>query len=234
MRKEQFGIGVYAHVMKRGAHKMPIVRDDADRWRFLKLLRYVNDENTPSRWEREVTPALLRQNFARPKSWKSPKPYVSILSYCLMENHFHLLLCERTESGIATFMQRLCRSMAAHYNAKYESSGALFQGPYVARVVEEDEYLQYLASYINVKNTFELYPNGFDAARQNFDAAYTWAVRYPFSSTADFAGTRSSNILDVVAVRELFQSPQKFCAYSKDVMDGRLAFGDEVRALEID
>jgi len=236
MRREEFGVGVYAHILKRGAHRMPIVRDDADRWRFLKLLRYVNDDNTPRRWEREITPALVSQNFARPKNWRSPKPYVSILSYCLMDNHFHLLVRERIESGIAMFMQRLCRSMAAHYNAKYESSGALFQGPYVARIVAEDEYLQYLASYINVKNPFERYPEGYEKAILDFDAAYEWAISYPFSSTADFAGERSSSILDTTEVRELFQRPDKFRRYSKDVIDGRLALAheNEIKTLEID
>lgn len=234
MRLEEFGVGVYAHILKRGAHRMPIVCDEKDRWRFLKLLRYLNDDNTPRNWEREITPAQVRDNFARPGGWKKPKPYVSILSYCLMDNHFHLLVKERMDSGIAMFMQRLGRSMAAHYNAKYEGSGALFQGPYLARIVRDDVYLQYLASYINVKNPFERYPGGYQKAMQNFDAAYEWAIAYPFSSTPDFADRRSSSLLDLKEIRELFPSHKKFRSYSKDVLFGRIHLDEELRFLEID
>ncbi len=211
------------------------MKDDADRWRFLKLLRYLNDDDVPRNWEREITPALIRDNFARPHGWRKAKPYVSILSYCLMDNHLHLLVRERMEAGIAMFMQRLCRSMAAHYNAKYDESGALFQGPYKARVVEDDEYLQYLAAYINVKNPFEKYPQGYAAALENFEVAFAWAAAYPFSSTSDFAGKRYSSILDQQQTQELFSEPAAFRKYAKDVVLGRIELGlEEVRELEID
>ena len=55
MRKEQFGIGTFVHVVNRGAHKINIVRTDADRWRFLKLLRYLNDVSVPRNWERDIS-----------------------------------------------------------------------------------------------------------------------------------------------------------------------------------
>ncbi|MFZ2555394.1 MAG: transposase, partial [Minisyncoccia bacterium] len=148
MRKEEFGVGTFAHIVKRGARQGLIVRDEADRWRFIKLLRYTNDANSPRHWERDIGPEHIRNNFARPDSWKPCRPYVSIAAYCLMDNHFHLLVQEKEENGISTFMQRLGRSMAAHHNAKYQESGALFQGPYIARVVTDDDHLQYLATYI--------------------------------------------------------------------------------------
>ena len=58
--------------------------------------------------------------------------------------------------------------MAANFNAKYKGSGALFQGPYRARIVDNDRHLQYLSVYINIKNVFEAYPGGLKtAAKQN-------------------------------------------------------------------
>jgi len=234
MRKEHFGPGTFVHVVNRGAHKIDIVRNDADRWRFLKLLRYLNDTNAPRNWERDISPLHIQNNFARPKHWDEAQPYVSILSYCLKDNHFHLLLLEQLEGGVSKFMQRVSRSMAANFNAKYEGSGALFQGPYRARVINDDRHLQYLAVYINIKNVFEAYPGGFKAALDNFNDAYAWAIRYPFSSTADFAGKRQSPIIDNATCRSLFASPSEFRTAAEEFVKDQFDIEDALRDLTLD
>jgi len=234
MRQEQFGPGTFVHVVNRGAHKIDIVRSDADRWRFLKLLRYLNDANAPRNWERDVSPAHIRNNFARPEHWKEASPYVSLLAYCLKNNHFHLLLLEQMEGGTSKFMQRISRSMAANFNARYGGSGALFQGPFRARIVDNDRHLQHLVVYITVKNSLEMYPGGLKAAVRNFDDAYAWAVRYPFSSAADFVGGRASSLIDHVTRRSLFASPSDFKVAAEDLVKARLDMADELRILGID
>lgn len=231
MRIEQFGVGTFAHVMNRGAHKINIVRTDADRWRFLKLLRYLNDANVPRNWERDISPAYIRNNFARPEQWDEAQPYVSVLAYCLKDNHFHLLLLEQQDGGISKFMQRISRSMAANFNAKYEGSGALFQGPYRARIVDNDRHLQYLSVYINIKNVFEAYPGGLKAALDNFTDAYAWAIRYPFSSTADFAGKRKSSIIDYAVCQSLFATSSDFKTAAEELMANRLDIDDTLQGL---
>jgi len=234
MRMEQFGPGTFAHVVNRGAHKINIVRTDADRWRFLKLLRYLNDENVPRNWERDISPTHIRNNFTRPEQWGEAQPYVSILSYCLKNNHFHLLLLEQLDGGISKFMQRISRSMAANFNAKYKGSGALFQGPYRARIVDNDRHLQYLSVYINIKNVFEAYPGGLKAALDNFADAYAWAIRYPFSSTADFAGERKSSIVDHITCQSLFATPADFKIAAEELMTARFDIDDTLLNLILD
>ncbi|MDP1689776.1 MAG: transposase [bacterium] len=234
MRKEQFCPGTFVHVVNRGAHRMNIVRTDADRWRFLKLLRYLNDTNAPRNWERDISPTHIRNNFAQPEHWGEAQPYVSILSYCLKDNHFHLLLLEQIEGGVSKFMQRISRSMAANFNVKYESSGALFQGPYRARIVDDDRHLQYLSVYINIKNVFEAYPGGLKAAFNNFDDAYAWAVQYPFSSTADFAGERKSSLIDHMVCQSLFATPSDFKTAAKELMEVQFDTEDSVFGLTLD
>lgn len=221
MRKEPYSVGSFVHVYKRGTRKMPIVRDDADRWRFLKLIRYVNDQNLPRNWERDIGPDLIRQNYARPQSWGDQKPYVSILAYCLMDNHFHLLLQERVDGGISKFMQRVCTSMSAAYNAKYTETGTLFQGSFRARTVKDDEQLQYLAAYIHVKNAFERYPAGLKAAIREYNRAYEWAKRDPFVGLeSDFP------ILDQDVIRDVLLDNGRFRAYARDVMYSRADIDD--------
>lgn len=234
MRKEQFAPGTFVHVVNRGAHKINIVRTDADRWRFLKLLRYINDANAPRNWERDISPEHIRNNFERPAHWNEAQPYVSILSHCLKDNHFHLLLLEQLESGVSKFMQRISKSMAANFNAKYGGSGALFQGPYRARIVDDDRHLQYLSVYINIKNVFEEYPGGLKSALDNFDDAYAWAIRYSFSSTADFAGERESSLIDHTVCQSLFATPSDFRTAAEDLMGARSDMEDALHDLILD
>lgn len=227
MRKEDFSVGSFVHVMKRGARRTNIVRDEADRWRFLKLIRYLNDSNVPRNWERDITPEHIKSGFERPHHWSKPEPYVSVLAFCLMDNHFHLLVQERADGGIAKFMQRVCTSMAAYFNAKYDESGTLFQGSYKARTVKTDEQLQYLAAYINVKNPFERHPAGLNYAIRQFDRAFQWAQNDPFNSLADYAQEAGSPLLDHSVIKELLLQGKDFKNFSRDMMLGRTIIDDE-------
>lgn len=74
---------------------------------------------------------------------------VSILSYCLMSNHFHFLLKQETDLPITAFMLRLSTSYAKYFNIKYKEVGSLFQGRFKAKLVETDEYLLHLSRYIH-------------------------------------------------------------------------------------
>lgn len=203
---------------------MDIVRDDADRWRFLKLLRYLNDENIPRNWERSIGPDHIRAGFARPVSWGKQAPYVSILAYCLMDNHFHLLLRENKEGGISKFMQRVGTSMSAYFNAKHGETGTLFQGAYQARTITSDRQLQYLAAYIHIKNPLERYPGGVARAVREFDVAYEWVKQDPFSGHGH---KNISAILDVILAKDVLQGEKLFKTFAKDVLLGRLGIDDE-------
>jgi hypothetical protein len=213
---------------------MNIVRDDYDRWRFLQLVRYLNDDNVPRNWERDVTSDHIKRGFERPESWGEPEPYVSILAYCLMDNHFHLLVQEKVDGGVSKFMQRLCTSMSLHYNMKYSERGTLFQGAYKAKTVQSDDHLQYLSAYIHVKNPFERYPGGISRASKEFDKALRWAEVDPFSSLADFLGSRRSALLDFDAIDDVFDTGDVFESFARDVIEGRVETGEDLRDLLLD
>lgn len=234
MRKEPFTVGSYVHIVKRGARGTNIVRDDDDRWHFLKMLRYLNDAKVPQHWDREITREHIQAGFARPQSWDEPRPYVSLLAFCLMDNHFHLLVQERVEGGISKFMQRLCTSMSMRFNLRYQEKGTLFQGAYKSRTVEEDRHLQYLAAYIQVKNPFERYPGGVLHAVQRFEDAYSWVLQDSFSSLADYVGYRRSPLLDYDAITDVFESGHTFKGFARDVMEGRIERGIGIDELLLD
>jgi putative transposase len=75
---------------------------------------------------------------------------VHIGAYCLMPNHFHLLLTPVIDGGIPEFMLKLGTGYASYINKKYQRTGSLFEGSYKARFADSDKYLKYLFSYIHL------------------------------------------------------------------------------------
>lgn len=219
MRVEPFTVGSHLHVLKRGARGINIVRDESDRWRFLRLLFFMNDEHFDKNWTAVTRGKGL---FQRPNSWPERKPLVDILSYTLMSNHIHLLLKEIQKGGVSLFMKKMGQSMSEHANLKHKEKGSLFQGAYKSKTITTNEYLQHVAVYIMVKNVFELYPKkGLVGAQENFEDAWKWAAAYPFSSFGDYAGVRDNSLIVTKGIlEEIFDTSQKFKSFSREVILG--------------
>ena len=214
MRKEPFGVGSFVHVINRGTRGLPIVRDKKDCERFLCILTHTNDVFEPENWSRDIR-GSGNLSLVRPDSWPEQEKLVRMHAFCLLTNHFHLLLEEVTEGGVAKFMQRVGTTMSKHFNQKYKESGSLFQGSYRSRTINSDTYLTYVSAYIQTKNAFDMYRGGLKTALKDFDAAYEWALAYPYSSLGDYAGKFERPIID----REMFSkrfTPAEYREFCKD------------------
>ncbi|MBU3901153.1 transposase [Patescibacteria group bacterium] len=224
MRKEPFTVGSYVHVYNRGNRKQVIVHDTKDRWRFLQILYYFNNRFSPENIFRELRKLFrlnLNKQFTWPESWPERKPIVKIINFFLADNHFHLLLKEIQDGGIAMFMKKLGDGMTGYFNKKYQETGRLFQGSYKARLVDKDIYFKYLSVYIQVKNAFEFYPGGLEKAIREFDKAFEFAINNPFCSLADFAGDRHSPIIDKDLLGKLFPNKKDYKKFAKECILGR-------------
>ena len=179
MRVEPHGVGSIMHVIQRGTRGMKITEDNKDEIRFVQSLFLLNDEHTDSNWLKATSKLSL---YDRPSHWPERRPLTRILAWTLLPNHFHLLMQETREGGIAKFMQRLCGSMSTAYNHKYNEKGSLFQGGYKGKTISDESHFFYLPFYILVKNVLEIYPGGLMEASKNFNKAWRWATNYQFSS----------------------------------------------------
>lgn len=142
----------FHHVYNRGTEKRDVFLCDEDYKMFLKYLYLLNDRDVES-------PAkLLRDHGNDVGKEDDHKPLVAIVAYCLMPNHFHLLLHEIHEGGISKFMQRLGTAYTMYFNEKYERSGALFQGCFKSKLITDEEYLLGVIDYIHL-NPCELWKN---------------------------------------------------------------------------
>ena len=67
-----------------------------------------------------------------------------------MPNHFHLIVKEVKEGGISAYMQRVLNAYTKYYNAKHDTSGHLFQGPFRAIHIADNDQLLYVSAYIHL------------------------------------------------------------------------------------
>lgn len=138
IRKREFVDGSYYHIFNRGVEKRKIFLTDKDFSRFYETLKHcLEDKRKPSKRDQK-SQAL--------KTAKS----VEIVAYCLMPNHFHLLLKQNSSGGIVAFLQRVSNSYAKYFNAKYKRSGVLFEGRFKSLLVSSDEQLLHLSRYIHL------------------------------------------------------------------------------------
>lgn len=142
-RPFNFAEGEYYHLYNRGTEKRTIFQRPDDYERFVSLLFLSNSTRKVDVKEQGTT---LAEIFAVERG----EPIVAIGAYCLMPNHFHLLVREIKKGGISKFMQKLTTGYTMYFNKLNERSGNLFQGKFKAEHASEDRYLKYLFSYIHL------------------------------------------------------------------------------------
>lgn len=188
--------GEYYHIYNRGAHKNNIFRDDTDRKRFLFYLLYAQSPTSLSHVSRIVKTYQPDSGFAVPEKIVEDviqNRLIELTSFCLMPNHFHLLVRENNEGGISQYMQRIMTAHTKYMNTKYELSGHLFEGRYKIKPVTDNNYLLYLSAYIH-RNPREL---------------KTWKEKifdYPWSSLQDITeANRWGGLLEADIIAAQFE-----------------------------
>jgi len=171
MRIEKIVIGSYYHIFLRGNNKRDIFHDDKDYIRFIFLLLFSQSPLCIARGNvgHYVSQYTRHSVFSiRKKTVEDlvKNRYVELVNFTLMPNHFHLTVYEKDENGIARYMQKILNAYTKYYNARYDTTGHLFAGPYQYRRVKDDNHLSYLSAYIHYnqrgirewRNKEHLYP----------------------------------------------------------------------------
>ncbi len=133
----------YYHVYNRGVDKRTIFESESDYKRFQELLYLSNSKDA-------VNVRDIKRVHDSVYDVQTADPQVSVAAYCLMSNHFHILLKPNTDSGVSTFLGKLQTSYSMYFNKRHERTGALFQGRFKAKHVTDDVYLKYLFAYIHL------------------------------------------------------------------------------------
>ena len=214
-RRVAFAPGEYFHIYNRGANKAKVFLDGADYQRFLLLLYLANN-----------TEVVHLSNLDRSRSHSKNEPFsiirpevlVDIGVYCIMPNHFHLLVRSRNDIGVSIFMKKLLTGYAMYFNKRHEHSGALFEGRFKAEHVANDRYLKYLFSYIHLNPLSLRYSEWKEKGIPNIKGAEEYLHSYRYSSFLDYAGVGRSEkvILTTSNFPDYFREAKDFKSFILD------------------
>jgi len=176
-RKIQFASDEYYHLYARGIEKKEIFRNTSDYWRFLMLLYVANSDKTIHLSDYSLD--QLSKIFSLPRN----NTLIDIGAYCLMPNHWHLLVKAKSDSGVSLFMRKLLTGYSMFFNKKYDRTGGLFERPFKARHINDDDYLNYLLAYIHLNPIKIKDPDSWSGKRiKNPKLADDFLNNYRFSS----------------------------------------------------
>ncbi|MBI2573856.1 MAG: transposase [Candidatus Wildermuthbacteria bacterium] len=223
----KFEVGGIYHIFNRGVEKRDIFLDDTDRWRFLQALFLFNNKTTSHRLLWDLAVRKKRLNFKTLRASLEEivpvrTPLVRIIADCFMPNHYHLVLEELQERGISNFMHKLGMGFAKYFNERYARVGGLFQGPFRAVRVENDDQMKYLLAYLHVVNPGQLVePDLKNRGVLNAKAILKFAEEYPWSTHKEYLGLRESVVAEKGIAGLLFPSSQEYKEFVESVIEGK-------------
>ncbi|MCC6323270.1 transposase [Candidatus Nomurabacteria bacterium] len=193
IRKVKLVEGEIYHIYNSGVDKRDIFIDDEDRIRFIHDLYEFNDKNpAPNLNDYLVRSKIKNLEVGLPDMKRKPREVlVEILAYCLMDNHFHLLVRQVTTNGVTEFMRKMGTGYTNYFNQKYERNGALFQGKFKSVHIEKDAHLMYMPIYIHFNPLDLSFPEWRKGKIKEHKKALEFLDSYRWSSYMDYTGQKN-------------------------------------------
>lgn len=181
---KQYAEDTYYHVYNRGVAKQIIFHNADDKKHFMKIIsRHLDPQNSDKRYDGVEYIKWDKQ--------------LDLLSYCLMGNHFHLLLYMRSgNTAVKQFMKSLLTAYTMYYNKKYKRVGSLFQGTFKASRIDNEAYLHDISRYIH-RNP------------RNYES-------YHYSSFKNYINLKNEMWLKTERISSLFSDSKEYAKFVAD------------------
>ncbi len=223
MKRPAFTNNQIYHVYNRGVDKRKVFLDEQDYFRFIHDLFEFNDEApalniyykllTSQSYEVELRKIGRGKGAER----KRRKLLVEILAFCLMPNHYHLLVRQRADKGVVNFMQKLGTGYTNYFNKKNKRAGVLFQGKFKAILVNQESHFIHLPHYIHLNPLDLEMPEWREKEIRNYKGAMKFLVNYRWSSFPDYIGRKNfPSVTQREFLSQFFNGPAQ---YRKDALN---------------
>jgi len=174
-RRPPFIQNQYYHIYNRGAHGELIFREDENYYYVIdRMKKYIKDFD------------------------------LTVIAYCLMPNHYHMLVRQNSEHRAGLLPQRVFNSYTKAYNIRYSHSDTLFEGPYKAAQVTQESHLRHLCRYIHANPVK-------DGLVDNLED-------WPFSNYLDWIGKRQGTLVDREFVEGMFHGAAEYQMFVQDFL----------------
>lgn len=198
----------YYHVYNRGVEKREVFLDDQD---YRVFLSYFKDYlSPPEELGIKIFPSRKLKNYSRD---------IDLLCYCLMPNHFHLMIKQFLRTMMTGFMRSLLTRYSMYFNLKYKRVGSLFQSNYKAVNIFSEEQLVYLSRYIH--------------RNPATSGSNPEVLKHEYSSLVNYLGEVKQSWIKHETVTDLFSKSVKGLTYRDFVLDSEVD-DDEISSLLID
>ncbi len=198
--------GEVYHVFNRGANRQPTFSSNREYERALTAIDFYRFYKTPLSLSKFLKLEQDRQNEILDLLHEN-KRLVDIFCYCLMPNHFHILLRQQENNGISKFLSNFQNSYTKYFNARHERDGSLFLDQFKAVRVETDEQLVHLSRYIHLNPH-----TGF--VTKTLEGLET----YPWSSFQEYLEPRKQ-FTNVKFILDFFKSGEEYKKFVFDQAD---------------
>lgn len=195
--------GEIYHILNRGITYQPTFTNKREYKRALDAI-YFYSFDAPLKFSYFLKLSGEKRRKVVSKLSSQDKKLVEVICFCLMPNHFHLLLKQAVNDGIAKFMSNFQNSFTRYFNIRHERIGPLFQGPFKAVRVERDEQLLHLSRYIHL-NPYSSY-----IVRHLKDLE-----RYQWSSFSEYLG-KKEGFCQKEIVLSFFTKPEDYRKFVYD------------------
>lgn len=200
--------GEIYHVTNRGVNHQPIFNDIYDYNRALELLSFYQFVKPSLRFSfYNRLPAEEKRRFLDKMKQYNQK-LTTCLSFCLMPNHFHLLIKQESEKGISKLLSNFQNSFTRYFNTKHKRIGHLFQGQFKTVRIETEEQLLHTSRYIHL-NPYTSY-----VVKSISDLE-----KYSWSSLREYIEHSDKSFCDVKTILSSFPSRKKYLEFVLDQKD---------------
>lgn len=185
----------YYHIYARRASKEELFLDDSDYEFFIGLFR------------RHLSKEIVLD--ASGVAYKKYNEGIELLAYCLMENHFHLLVYQHEQGAMEKLMRSIMTAYSRRFNLKYKRTGSVFESRYKASRIDTQAYLEHISRYIHLNPRY-------------------WQ-RYKYSSVLYYLTVSElSDWLNTSKIMDLFDSTKDYANFLKDY-EGHKQMLDEIK-----
>lgn len=201
------------HVFNIGIDHRPIFQKHYDFRRALGTIDYYRNINPPIKFSRFLILSNEKKNNIY-TGFKNGKKHIKILAYCLMPNHFHLLLKQVTENGISKFMANFQNSYTKYINTKEERTGPLLMHQFKAVRIETENQLLHVTRYIHLN------PYTSFLLKKIEDIE-----KYEWSSFKSYLDNKEQDLIYKEEILPLFKKIETFKTFTLDQADYQRKLG---------
>lgn len=198
MRKEPLLTGFYYHVYNRGVDKRDIFTNKADLERFILSVKEFNTIK-PIGSIKDLEYKNKFNNKADSDVGR-PNPLVSIVCFCFNPNHIHFIIKQEVDGGISEFFKRLFGGYTKYFNLIHNRNGALFQGRFKSKLINEDSYFLKIRPYVHLNYMVH------DIPSDKLNLIYSSEKEYDDNNFEIINKDEAQNLLDFYGGNENFKN----------------------------